>query len=421
MNEDEVMKKKSISIAIVMLIVVSLAVYLVVDHKKEKEAFAEMQISVGYIAETCQNYIINCSIEGDSDYQIRMAQTFARLSFRIYDVIEDNKYVDSEYEFMFYDWIENYNVLFESKLDEKKLRTHFPRIIEYLSSIEEMSHAYKTSEISIDDYILAQSALIKSHNFDFKKKASFNTNGLYEALRRHPDYLSFKNMAIDEILIKDTLYDYFSLFDSDVAKEDIKLTQEGSLAYPISNVDTVMFEYKNTSGMIFANGSFFNINMLDREHDEFKLGKDDESMILKKVEDYLKTIGASDYKYYEINDRGNYNFVNAFRSLDKRSNMDEFRFFFEKKDEIEISRVNYPWQIIKDIYEIAEYEAYYDKKELFDSKLEDYEITDAYFYINTSINQIEFFWKYEVLIQGKTYRITFDARTGMVTEQKCLM
>lgn len=409
------MKIKKISIAIILLIIVSVSVHLFLDHKKEKEAFEEMQISIGYIAEVSKNYIINWTIEEHSDYQIQMAQSFGRLSSHIYDVIEDNKFVDAEYKWMIYEWIGNYKVLFYSNLDEKKLNTHFTKIIDYLSSIEEMSDAYKASEMSADDYISVQSDLINSYKIDLIKNESSNTNGIYETISRHPDYLSFKNMTLDDVFLKDALYDYFSLFESDVAKENIKLVQEISYAYPLSDIDAMEFEYKNTNGMIFADGSLININMFTRESNEFRLKKEDESIILKKVEDYLRTIGASDYKYYEINDTDNYCFVNAVRSLDKRSNMDEYRVFFEKKEELEISRVNYPWQITKDIYDIAEYEVYYDKKEQFDKQLDDYEITDAYFYINTSYSQIEYFWKYEVLIQDESYMINFDARTDMMT------
>jgi len=409
------LKKINISIGIIILIILFVSIHLFVDHKKDKEAFEEMQISVGYIAETCKNYIINCTIEEHSDYQIQTAQSFARLTTHIYDVIEDNKFVDNEYKWMIYEWIDNYQVLFYSDLDEKKLSTHSARIIDNLSSIEEMSDTFKTAEMSIDDFISTQSDLINSSEIDLKKNESSNTNGLYETIRRHPDYLSFKNMTTDDIFLRDVLYDYFSLFESDVVRENIKLVQEISFAYPISNINGMKFEYMNMSGMIFANGSLINISMFTRENDEFRLENDDESTVLKKVEDYLKVIGASDYKYYEINETGNYSFVNAFRYLDKRSNMDEYRFFFERKDEMEISRVNYPLQITKDIYDIAEYQVYYDKKELFDTQLDHYEILDAYFYINTSIHQIEYFWKYEVLIHGETYMITFDARTDMMT------
>jgi len=55
---------------------------------------------------------------------------------------------------------------------------------------------------------------------------------------------------------------------------------------------------------------------------------------------------------------------------------------------------------------------------LFDKKLENFDVSNAYFFISTSYDELDYFWKYNVFLNGKNYNIVFDAVDGTLLSMR---
>jgi len=409
------MKKKILSALLLILVFAILFAHLYIGHDKEKKSFEELQVGISYTAETCEKYLISRTIEDSSDFQLQMIKAYGRLSKGIYDLIEDNKYIDSEYRFMMYEWIEELDTIYSPNLSVEKLNRESERISIYLNSIKEMSQSFDNTDMDIDEFISAQKTLIKSYSINLKE---IKTNNLNKTLKLHPDYLSFKSKKADEAYLREALYEYLLLFYDDVSISDIKSKRKSDYAYPGGYVECMSFDYHDLNITLYPDGSVFDVAFDVNEKDDAVFSEEDEIYILDQVTNYLSTINQTEYDIYEIDQFRGFFAVTAFRSNDKRSNMDEFKFFFVKNNQVELKKVNYPWQIVKDIYDFADYEEYFEKKVLFDKKLENFDVSNAYFFISTSYDELDYFWKYNVFLNGKNYNITFDAVDGTLVSMR---
>lgn len=112
------MKTKRMILVFLIIALGFIASYYYVNDQKAQREFSEMQISVGSVARVCKHYIINTSIEDDSKFQKEMLQAYGRLSSHIYQLIDDNKYIDFEYKWLFYVWLEDLQDMLLSDVDD---------------------------------------------------------------------------------------------------------------------------------------------------------------------------------------------------------------------------------------------------------------------------------------------------------------